>query len=122
MDELVEGNADVGERLVAFDAEELLGRARELVHEGVDHEVVWTRGADRAGLLWFRGDAVFPEHRHPEAEHHVWLLEGRARVGDRLLHHPAYWHVPAGVPHDIQAVAPEGCTLLYLYLERAPSA
>jgi mannose-6-phosphate isomerase-like protein (cupin superfamily) len=107
-----------GERMVLFDAPDLLGRERQTISPGIEHEVVWTRGRDRAGLLWFRGDAALPEHAHPEAEHHAWVIEGRARVAGRTLHHPAYWHVPAGLPHDIRGVAPEGCTILYLYLER----
>lgn len=105
-------------RMVLFDAPELLGRARQPLHPGIEHEVVWTRGRDRAGLLWFRGDAALPEHEHAEAEHHAWVIEGRARVAGRTLHHPAYWHVPAGVPHDVRGVAPDGCTILYLYLAR----
>jgi hypothetical protein len=116
-------DGEVGdERMVLLDAPDLLGRERQPLHPGIEHEVVWTRGRDRAGLLWFRGDAALPEHEHPEAEHHAWVIEGRARIGGRTLHHPAYWHVPAGVPHDIHGVAPEGCTILYLYLEHLPPA
>lgn len=104
------------ERMLLLGPEDLLGRAREPLAPGVDHEVLWRRGIDRAGLMWVDGGAVIPEHRHDEAEHHIWLLEGRARVDGRTLDHPAYCHVPAGVPHEIEGVAPGGCTVLYLYL------
>lgn len=112
----VDGDID-GTRMLLLDADDLLGRAREPLYPGVEHEVLWRRGQDRAGLMWVRGDATIPEHAHDEAEHHIWLLEGQARVMDRTFHHPAYWHVPAGVPHEIEGVAPNGCTVLYLYLE-----
>lgn len=104
------------ERMLLLGPEDLLGRAREPLAPGVDHEVLWRRGDDRSGLMWVEGGAVIPEHRHDEAEHHIWVLEGRARVAGRTLDHPAYCHVPAGVTHEVQGVAPAGCTVLYLYL------
>jgi hypothetical protein len=104
------------ERMLLLGPEDLLGRAREPLVPGVAHEVLWRRGIDRAGLMWMEGGAVFPEHRHDEAEHHIWVLEGRVRIGGRTLDHPAYGHVPAGVSHQIEGVAPGGCTVLYLYL------
>jgi hypothetical protein len=107
------------ERMLLLGPEDLLGRAREPLGPGVDHEVLWRRGIDRAGLMWIEGGAVLPEHQHDEAEHHIWLLEGRARVGGRTLVHPAYCHVPAGVAHEVEGVAPDGCTVLYLYLGAA---
>jgi hypothetical protein len=104
------------ERMLLLDFEDLRGRPREPLAPGVDHEVLWRRGIDRAGLMWVRGGAVVPEHQHDEAEHHIWLLEGSARVAGRTLQHPAYVHVPAGVTHRVEGIAPDGCTVMYLYL------
>jgi hypothetical protein len=111
-----QAGAQTPERMLLLGPEDLLGRAREPLVPGVEHEVLWRRGIDRAGLMWVEGGAGVPEHEHAEAEHHIWLLEGRARVGGRTFTHPAYWHVPAGVVHRIEGIAPDGCTVLYLYL------
>jgi hypothetical protein len=117
MDRLAAQGGDVTpDRMLLLGLEDLRGRSREPLVPGVEHEVLWRRGIDRAGLMWIKGGAVIPEHRHDEAEHHIWLLEGGARVGGRTLEHPGYCHVPAGVPHEIEGIAPHGCTVMYLYL------
>jgi hypothetical protein len=117
MDRLAEeAGAVTPARILALGLRDLRARPREALAPGVEHEVLWRRGIDRAGLMWIQGGALIPEHEHEEAEHHIWLLEGSARVGGRAVDHPAYCHVPAGVPHEIEGVAPRGCTVMYLYL------
>jgi quercetin dioxygenase-like cupin family protein len=93
-------------------------KPRETVHPGVTSTILWQRGKDVAGLLRFEPGAVMPEHRHDEAEHHVWLVDGRLRVDGHTVTAGAYWHVPAGVPHKLEGAGPEPCTIFYLYLTR----
>jgi mannose-6-phosphate isomerase-like protein (cupin superfamily) len=109
-------------RLLLLDAADVAGRAREVMAPGVSYTVLWRDGRDVAGVLWIAGGAEIAEHVHSRAEHHVWLIEGRARVAGRTFEGRAYWHVPPGVPHAIEGVEPDGCTLFYLYVVRSGSA
>jgi hypothetical protein len=46
----------------------------------------------------------------------MWVLDGAATILDTAVTPGAYVHIPAGVDHDIDASATDGCTLYYLYL------
>lgn len=104
---------------LTIDPADIAARHRLALHPGVEHAVLWRDGRDVAGVMWLRGGAEVPPHRHNRAEHHVWILAGRARVEGRDLGPGGYWHVPPGVEHRITGVAPTGCTLAYLYVRRA---
>jgi mannose-6-phosphate isomerase-like protein (cupin superfamily) len=106
-----------GHELVV-DADAISGRSREPMHPGVTYTILWRQGRDAAGVMWLEGGAEVPEHRHADAEHHVWLSQGRAHVDGRELGPGSYWHVPAGVVHAVSAAGPAGATLFYLYLRR----
>jgi hypothetical protein len=89
---------------------------REPLHPGVTYAVLWREAGSLAGLMWLQPSAVVPQHVHDQARHHVWLTGGRARVDGEVLDWGSYWHVPPGVPHAIEGLAPFGCQLFYLYL------
>jgi quercetin dioxygenase-like cupin family protein len=106
-----------GQELV-IGGDDISHRSREPMHPGVTYTILWRQGRDAAGVMWLEADAEVPEHRHDDAEHHVWLSEGRAHVDGRVVGPGSYWHVPAGVDHSVSAVRTDGATLFYLYLRR----
>jgi quercetin dioxygenase-like cupin family protein len=59
-------------------------------------------------------------HVHRHAVHHLCVLEGTCRIGNRLLGTSSYVFVPAGVKHRIDEAGPEGCTLFFLYSRTNP--
>ncbi len=106
-----------GQELV-IGADDIGHRSREPMHAGVTYTILWRQGRDAAGVMWLEAGAEVPEHRHADAEHHIWLSEGRAHVDGRVVGPGSYWHVPAGVAHSVSAASSEGVTLFYLYLRR----
>ncbi len=56
-------------------------------------------------------------HRHTRAAHHIWVLSGHASISGEGVGPGAYVHIPAGVEHGIAHAGPEGCRMLYLYIE-----
>jgi mannose-6-phosphate isomerase-like protein (cupin superfamily) len=101
-----------------LDAEAIRSRPRDPMDPGVSYTLLWRADGNSVGLLWIEPGAAVPEHTHAAAEHHVWVVEGRAGVDGRDVGPGAYWHVPAGVPHRVAGLGPSGCTLFYLYLRR----
>jgi mannose-6-phosphate isomerase-like protein (cupin superfamily) len=99
-----------------LDANDVANLPQERLHPGVTYAVLWREAGNLAGLMWVRPGAVVPPHVHERATHHVWLVDGRARVDDRTLGFGSYWHVPPGVSHHVEGLAPYGCQLFYLYL------
>lgn len=89
-------------------------------HEGVTHRVLWHDATSMAGVLVVEAGQHLGAHAHRVNHHHMWVLEGRATVLGKELGAGSYVHIPAGVEHDIDASATEGCTVYYLYL--APTA
>jgi mannose-6-phosphate isomerase-like protein (cupin superfamily) len=106
-----------GQELV-IGGDDISHRSREPMHPGVPYTILWRQGRDAAGVMWLEAGAEVPAHRHDDAEHHVWLSEGRAHVDGRIVGPGSYWHVPAGVDHSVSAVRTDGATLFYLYLRR----
>jgi quercetin dioxygenase-like cupin family protein len=104
------------QRIVGPD--EIHGRPRDPMHPGVTYTLLWREEGSSAGIMWLEPGARVPEHTHAAAEHHVWLVEGHARVDGHTLGAGAYWHVPAGVAHEVASPSTHGCTLFYLYLRR----
>jgi quercetin dioxygenase-like cupin family protein len=108
----------VEEQQLIVDAETVRALPSDPMDPGVTYTLLWQRHGSSAGLLRLEGGAAVPEHHHSYAEHHVWLVDGRASVDGRTLGPGAYWHVPAGVSHTVSSPAGAGCTLFYLYLRR----
>lgn len=103
---------------IVIDAEDIRSRQRVALHPGVEYTLLWRKERDVAGMMWLTGGSEVPEHTHRHSEHHVWVITGRARVGDAELGPGGYWHVPPGVPHTIAGVAPTGCMFAYLFVNR----
>lgn len=83
---------------------------------GVTHRVLWRNGHSMAGVLSVEAGHRLGRHAHRLNSHHMWVLEGHARVLDTEVGPGHYVHIPSGVDHDIDATASEGCTVYYLYL------
>lgn len=84
--------------------------------EGVSHRVLWRNATSMAGVLTVSAGHRLGSHAHRENEHHIWVLEGQARILGTDLGPGSYAQVPQGVRHDIDATSSEGCTVFYLYL------
>lgn len=81
----------------------------------VEVRELWRTGEGVAGLLRFANGAHEVPHEHHLGHHHLWLLEGKARIGNRSFGAGSYVHVPAGIRHDISAEGPAGCTFFFVY-------
>lgn len=86
---------------------------------GVTYRVVWEDGAAMGGIMSLEAGAHLGKHTHRTNEHHVWVIEGSARILGSLLGPGSYVHIPSGTAHDIDASSTSGCTLFYLYLRHA---
>jgi len=82
---------------------------------GVTHQVLWRDGMSMAGVLSLQPGCRLGSHTHRVNHHHIWVLDGRATILGTELSAGSYVHVPAGVEHDIDATATEGCRVFYLY-------
>ncbi len=89
---------------------EPLGKLR-----GVTHRVLWQDGTSMAGVLAIGPGHRLGRHTHRANRHHIWVLEGRARILGSELGAGSYVHIPCGIEHDIDATATEGCTVFYVY-------
>jgi len=85
-------------------------------NEGVTHRVLWQQGGSMAGVLTVRAGSRLGVHSHRRNHHHIWILEGHARILGKNLGPGSYAYEPSGVEHDIDASDTEGCTVFYLYL------
>lgn len=104
-----------GREQIVLASEDIAGRRRDLLEPGVNYVTLWREHKSLAGLMELDPGAELPEHTHRASIHHVWVVAGSARVDGRRLTAGSYVHVPAGVPHGLEALE-EGCTLFYLYL------
>ena len=86
---------------------------------GVTHRVLWEDGTSMAGVLTVEPRHRLGAHAHRVNHHHLWVLAGRATILGAEVGLGSYVHVPAGVNHDIDATATDGCTVFYLYLPGA---
>ena len=82
---------------------------------GVTHRVLWESGASMAGVMDVEAGHRLGRHAHRANHHHIWVLSGRATILDVEVGPGSYVHVPAGVTHDIDATATDGCSVFYLY-------
>ena len=84
--------------------------------EGVLNHVLWSDSEATSGWLIVRAGHHLGAHHHRAHDHHMWVLEGHAEIVDTKLAAGSYVHIPAGVVHDIDASATEGCKVYYLYV------
>jgi len=87
--------------------------------ESTPSKLLWRSGDSVAGVMYVEAGHELMPHRHPHANHHAWVVEGRCEVLGRILGPGSYVHIPAGVDHDIVAAGPEGATIFYLYVDEA---
>lgn len=83
--------------------------------EGVAHRAVWQQGTSMAGRMTIAGKHHLGAHRHRSHAHHIWIIDGHVEILGEVLGAGSYVHIPAGVEHDLDARATEGCTLFYVY-------
>jgi hypothetical protein len=81
---------------------------------GVDNTAVFDSQRTYAGILRIGSGATLPAHQHRGMGHHVFVLEGSARVFGRTMPAGSYWFVPAGHRHTVQGLPPDGCALFYV--------
>jgi quercetin dioxygenase-like cupin family protein len=82
---------------------------------GVNHKVLRRTGEMVVGIVRVEPGAEEPGHAHHDASHHMYVLDGSARIGGQTVGTGGFAFVPAGVTHAITDVGPAGCTLLYTY-------
>lgn len=87
--------------------------------DGVSHRALWRDETSMAGVLTVAGGHQLGAHTHRLNHHHLWMVDGRATILGTELGPGAYAHIPAGVDHDIDARASDGCTVFYLYVRLA---
>lgn len=91
--------------------------------EGVTYKLLWQSGKSVAGIMRVPAGREIGSHVHQRSHHHIWVQEGSAEMVGRRVGPGSYVHVPAGVEHGITGVeAPEGLTVLYLYLRERDGA
>jgi quercetin dioxygenase-like cupin family protein len=83
---------------------------------GVRRRVLWQSGNSESGVLDIAAGNRLGLHAHRANQHHLWVLSGAADIAGQRVPEGGYAHIPAGIEHDIDATATEGCSLLYLYL------
>src|SRR5690606_12317712 len=83
---------------------------------GVTLRILWQDGTSIAGVLTVEPGHHLGAHTHRVNHHHIWVLDGVARILGRELGPGSYVHIPAGVEHDIDASLTSGCRVLYMYL------
>jgi quercetin dioxygenase-like cupin family protein len=84
--------------------------------EGVTHRCLWRDDESMAGVMTIAAGHRLGAHAHRRNQHHLWVLDGHARVLGEEVGPGSYAHVPSGVDHDIDATGTDGCTVFYLYL------
>ena len=91
-------------------------RARPLAAgaDQVGNVVLSQHDGTLAGVLHIPPGVTLPTHAHRHMGHHVFVASGRAFAFGRTMPAGSYWFVGPGHTHDIQGMAPEGCTLFYV--------
>ncbi len=83
--------------------------------EGATHKVLWQSGNTVIGLIRVEAGSVKPEHTHLGAHHHMLITRGSCVMLGRQVDEGSYVYVPAGVPHEVTDVGPEGVEFFYTY-------
>lgn len=82
---------------------------------GVGRRIFFRDDTSEAGILRLAGGHRLGSHTHRENQHHMWVLDGEAKIAGSQLGAGSYVHVPAGVEHDIDATDTDGCSVFYIY-------
>jgi quercetin dioxygenase-like cupin family protein len=101
--------------LSAADVEQRRGEHGVEETPGVRRTVLWEHAGSAAGVLEVDAGATIGEHAHPGHGHHVWVVEGTARVLGRELAPGSYWFVPSGRPHALEASGDGAVRVFYVY-------
>ena len=88
---------------------------------GVTNAVLNDDGTSITGILTVEKGHRLGRHQHRHHVHHMWVLDGEARIAERLLGPRSYVHIPVGVEHDIDATATDGVTVYYSYVRPLPT-
>ncbi|HEX6076518.1 MAG TPA: cupin domain-containing protein [Micromonosporaceae bacterium] len=83
---------------------------------GIERKLLWNSGRMNVGLIRVAPGAEEPGHVHHDADHHVHVLSGSARIAGKRVSAGAFVYVPAGVSHATTDVGPDGCTFFYTYV------
>lgn len=86
---------------------------------GVSNAVLHRDASSVTGILTVAGGHRLGRHRHRHHVHHMWVIEGEARIADRNLGPGSYVHIPVGIDHDIDATGTSGVTVYYTYVHPA---
>ncbi len=84
--------------------------------DGVGRRIFFRDDTSEAGILRLAAGQRLGSHTHRENQHHMWVLDGEAKIAGSRLGAGSYVHVPAGVEHDIDATTTDGCKVFYLYV------
>ncbi|MDQ7909421.1 hypothetical protein RB614_33350 [Phytohabitans sp. ZYX-F-186] len=82
---------------------------------GVREKQLWGNAELVYALIRYAPGARTPGPPHHIADHHIWVLAGRATIGGRPVVAGSYLHVPVAVEHPIQDVGPDGFLVLQLH-------
>lgn len=82
---------------------------------GVEEKELWSNAELVYALIHYEPGSHTPGHPHQVADHHIWVIEGRATIGGRPVVAGSYVHVPVAVEHPIRDVGPDGFTVLQLH-------
>ena len=83
--------------------------------QGVERKILWRAEASEAGILVVFAGHRLGMHSHRANHHHLWVLDGHARILDTIVGPGSFVHVPSGVEHDIDATDTDGCAVFYVY-------
>lgn len=86
---------------------------------GVANQLLWRDAHSMQGILTIEGGHHLGAHTHRVNHHHVWVVDGIARILGRDLPPGSYVHIPAGVEHDMEAPTERPCRILYSYVAPA---
>ena len=90
--------------------------------EGPRVKVLWKdpETGSYSGILRVYPGASLGARVHPDAAHHLYVLEGTCQISGQVLTRGSYVFVRPGEEHRIEEAGPRGCTLLSLYLRTRP--
>ena len=86
--------------------------------ESAPSKLLWRSGDSVAGVMVVEPGSALSVHRHSEAHHHVWVVDGACTIRGRTMGPGSYAHIPAGVEHEVLA-GPDGVRIFYLFIESA---
>jgi hypothetical protein len=88
---------------------------------GVAEKELWRSGDLVHALIRYAPGSRTAGRPHLVADHHIWVIEGAAAIGGRLVVAGSYLHVPPAAEHPIESIGPDGCTILQLHHRYRPA-